>query len=629
MLYFLSSIHTVLKKLGVIVRNRKKKIIIYLVIVAILLILELVLFLFDKKENDDTSSFKSLTKTILQNELNSNALNLHYSFFSPDNYDLCEPSAVLTPFSTDSFETSRTQLDSYISTLSKINADHLNACDQKTYTLLQNYLKTQLRFLDYPYFNEPLSPSGGVHNELPLLLSEYTLYDKEDIQCYLSLLEEIPAYLNGYALFEQKKSEAGRFMSDTSADKVIAQCEEMFDAKTLWNNKHFLQTTFQDRLDKLLNGKIITKEEYDLYLSTNSQLLINRLMPAYHALADAIYLLKGTGKNSEGLALKEKGKEYYTLLIQSAIGTSRSPEEIMEMLTKQLNIEYNQFNNCLKQLSSYGNEAYKLLTTDPEFIINSSEEMLSDLSDRIKYDFPPIPEKISYTVKEVTEALSAQSAPAFYITPPADRLFDNVIYINKPEQTDKLTLYTTLAHEGFPGHLYQTVYHGNCDIQNNEDPIHCLLYYGGYVEGWAIYVENYAYNYAASLMKNSDDSKLNELICTLYSHNRTLQLCILSLLDLSIHYYGIDETKAASILAPLGVTTKEEVQSIYEYIVEEPGNYLKYYFGYLEILSLRDFAKNLWCNSYSNLRFHTFLLNYGPADFDSIRKSLTSTTSFV
>lgn len=610
-------------------RNHKKKIIIYLIIIAILLILELILFLFDKKDNADTTAFKNLTRTILQNELENNALNLHYSFFSPDDFGICETTAVLTPFSADQYETSRMQISNYITSLTGISPNKLKPVDQKTYKLLLNYLKTQLQFLDYPYYNEPLSPSGGIHNELPLLLSEYTLYDKEDILCYFSLLEDIPAYLNGYVLYEQKKSEAGRFMSDTLADKVIKQCEDMFDAKTLWNNKHFLQTTFENRLKNLLSHKIISKNEFDNYIAQNSELLINRIMPAYHALADSIYLLKGTGTDLKGLASYKDGKEYYSLLIKSAIGTSRSPDEIMDLLKKQLNTEYEQFNDCLNQLSKYGNKAYDMLSFPPELNLNSTEEMLLDLTKKMKTDFPQLSAPISYTVKKVTEALSEQSAPAFYITPPSDRLSDNVIYINKPEETDDLTLYTTLAHEGFPGHLYQTVFHGNCDITNKADPIHCLLYYGGYVEGWAIYVEKYAYDYASSLVKNSDTPEMNELICTLYSNNRTIQLCLLSLLDISVHYYGIDETKAGTILAPLGISQSQDIHDIYEYIVEQPGNYLKYYLGYLEILSLKDLAKDLWGSGYSDLKFHTFLLNHGPADFDTIRKSLTENVSIV
>ena len=147
-------------------RNHKKKIIIYLIIIAILLILEIILFLFDKKDNADTTAFKNLTRTILQNELENNALNLHYSFFSPDDFGICETTAVLTPFSADQYETSRMQISNYITSLTGISPNKLKPVDQKTYKLLLNYLKTQLQFLDYPYYNEPLSPSGGIHNEL-------------------------------------------------------------------------------------------------------------------------------------------------------------------------------------------------------------------------------------------------------------------------------------------------------------------------------------------------------------------------------------------------------------------------------------------------------------------------------
>ena len=63
--------------------------------------------------------------------------------------------------------------------------------------------------------------------------------------------------------------------------------------------------------------------------------------------------------------------------------------------------------------------------------------------------------------------------------------------------------------------------------------------------------------------------------------------------------------------------------AIFNYIAEDPCNYPKYYLGYLEILSLQDTAKELWQDTYSDLKFHTFLLDNGPADFLTLQERLT------
>ena len=61
---------------------------------------------------------------------------------------------------------------------------------------------------------------------------------------------------------------------------------------------------------------------------------------------------------------------------------------------------------------------------------------------------------------------------------------------------EDIRLFTTLAHEGYPGHLYQTTYYAN----TNPDPLRNLLNFSGYVEGWATYAEMCSY-YLSSLEK--------------------------------------------------------------------------------------------------------------------------------
>ena len=115
-------------------------------------------------------------------------------------------------------------------------------------------------------------------------------------------------------------------------------------------------------------------------------------------------------------------------------------------------------------------------------------------------------------------------SPAFYLTPPMDTGAPNVIYINHGRQISNLELFTTLAHEGFPGHLYQTVYFG----RQSPSHIRYLIDYSGYVEGWATYVESYAYSYASG----------NPSLTRLLWLNRSINLCLYSLLDIGIHHDG-------------------------------------------------------------------------------------------
>ena len=156
----------------------------------------------------------------------------------------------------------------------------------------------------------------------------------------------------------------------------------------------------------------------------------------------------------------------------------------------------------------------------------------------------------------------------------------NVIYINDSGHTSSLELFGTLAHEGFPGHLYQTV----SFAENNPSDIRYLVTSSGYVEGWATYVESYGYEYAASLMNDPDSAKNAVRLAWL---NRSMNLCIYSLIDIGIHYRGWDAARTAVFLKAFGINNASTAAEIYQYIVETPGNYLKYYWGYLNFLDLK------------------------------------------
>ena len=224
------------------------------------------------------------------------------------------------------------------------------------------------------------------------------------------------------------------------------------------------------------------------------------------------------------------------------------------------------------------------------------------------------------TVKSISKNLEEYCSPAFYLTPPLDDIHENVIYINQKNNPKGVELYTTLAHEGYPGHLYQTVYSQLYFHKINANPIRSLLNYGGYVEGWAMYVELESYDYAKAVMNNTAPE--TEALYESYKLDRQIQLCLYSLLDIAIHYEGANYNQIHKLLSTVGISQPNTTRAIYEYIVEEPSNYLKYYLGYLEILNLKQEAQSLWGNTYSDYRFHQFYLENGPADFPNLLQQL-------
>ena len=242
-----------------------------------------------------------------------------------------------------------------------------------------------------------------------------------------------------------------------------------------------------------------------------------------------------------------------------------------------------------------------------EWEFENPNTALVSLQEKILKDFPTPPET-TYEINYVDPALKDFLSPAFYIVAPVDNYEENVIYINEGYVSSDIYSFTTLAHEGYPGHLYQTVMTYEYDYPD----VRSILNYSGYVEGWATYVEMMAYRYA----------DIDEDIADFLSHNQAATLSLYASSDIGLHYYNWTEDDMYKFWSGYGITDKDSIKEITQLILSEPGNYLKYYVGYIEFLELKDYAKQEFGDAYSDLEFHRAILDIGPAPFHIIKSYL-------
>lgn len=583
---------------------------------------------------DENRKFEKLADQIFENEMLGNTLNMHYTLAYPENYGITEYSAVLPCYAPENSASAVCVMEEYLDSLYRLDAGDLSEENSYTLTLLCRSLEESLKGCQFAYFDEPLSPSSGMQSQLPILLAEYSFRTEQDVKDYLSLLDQTDEYFASLALYETEKKEAGLLQADSSLKQVIEQCSSIITLDDLESNTHFLQTTFAERIKNLVDNAILTAEQAEYYISLNDRLLSTVMQPAYDSLADQLCLLMGDGTSTPaGLANYPGGQDYYSHLVKESTGSSRSIEEIKKMLYPTFKEEH-QALQTLIQSHPEAIATWVQMRTDTEFPYDNATDILSDLTLQMSTDFPGLPHDASAdntdaetlfpvpTVKNVSQSLAPYCAPAFYLTPPLDDILNNVIYINPLSTTSGLELYTTLAHEGYPGHLYQSVYSNMTMNQTGTHPVRQILWYGGYQEGWALYVEFISYDYAISLAKNQGKEAL-AYAYEIEKHNRSMQLCLYSLLDISIHYDNASYEEVDLVLNSFGIKDSATTRAVYDYIAEEPANYLKYYLGYLEILSLKEKAMELWQDDYSDYRFHQFFLDCGPSDFETLEMTLS------
>ncbi len=540
------------------------------------------------------NEFESFTKELFVSEVSSSTLVLHYSVSNPENFGISTDTITFGTFPTNTNDTKTTLLN-YQTELSMYSYDDLSYENQLTYDILADYFSSSLDSLTYFLYYEPLTPYTGIHCQLPVLLSEYSLSSEEDVIQYLELLGTLPDYFDSLLDFQIAKSKAGLFMSNDRLTQVLSECNSFISIE---NN--YLISTFNERVEAIPN---LDADTIEAYQTTNEALIETTVIDAYETLMLGLYKLKNTGTNDFGLCYYEGGRAYYADLVANSTGSSRSIPEIKLLIENQLLSDFEDFQVALT--TSYS-------ITDTTLDDASPEEMLLDLKERLIYAFPDLTE-VNATIKEVPTEMEDYLSPAFYLIPPLDNTAENTIYINQSKMYDSLTLYTTLAHEGYPGHLYQTTYYASL----NPDPIRTILNYGGYVEGWAIYAEMCSY-YLSDLPSD---------IATLEQTNSSIMLGLYCLTDIGIHYEGWDLMDTISFYNTYGITDTTSIGSIYDLVLATPSNYLKYYVGYLEFLELKKECIEVWGTEFSQIRFHEAVLSIGPSPFDILKKYTLETVS--
>ena len=542
-------------------------------------------------QESQQSLFDDFITEVFTQEVQSDTLSLNYTLARPEEYGIIHTETTLGEYSIAHMKEELLSTEQYLNDLKNFSYSDLTANQKLTYDIMLHSLELEMQLGDYLYYMESLGPTTGLQAQLPILLAEYNFYEKDDIDRYLELLVCVKDYFEDVAEFEREKSREGLFMTDAVVDRIIEQCEA------------FIANPEQNLLIEYFNEKIdsfegLSKEERDIYKKENRKSVLEYVIPSYEILIDVLHELKGTGLNEAGLYYYPEGQAYYELIAKIKTGSDKSMKEIIDMLdtamgdgtleiTKQVLSDPMIFDK-FESFTSFP-------LTDPELI-------LVDLKTQILEDFPE-PIDVNCDIKYVHESLSDYLSPAMYLIPAIDNYSNNNIYINGNDMETLSTIYTTVAHEGYPGHLYQNVYFRN----QNPAPIRNLLSFLGYDEGWATYVEYYSFQY----------SGIDEDLADLLEVNSEMVLIMYARADIGIHYEGWSKAKAISYIKQFA-GEEETSTKIYEVQLEEPGIYLPYAVGYLEIKELKDMAEEARGEDFDIKEFHKFMLDMGPAQFGLI-----------
>ncbi len=592
------------------------------------------------EDMEKAKRFDDFAYNLFRYEVTSDSITTAYTLKNPNNYNIPSLEPKLTSFSYEEYlknsnkkeKDSTTQLA--LNCLSRYNKKNLSKEEQFTYTLLTDYLQSSLSLSQYPFYESLLGSSSGIQANLPVTLGEYPLRTEEDVNTYLHLLTQIPSYFEDVISYETKRNELGyktpAFVTATALESTISMLTGF------QNGDNSFIDTFNEKISQM---KSLSKEDIAKYKKINQTHVKEYVIPSYkkiinhlenylasnHTISTESSQAKNNSTNESiphnntfnllsymeddtpyGICSLPEGKDYYTHLAQYTTGSSKSVDTMISMTDQALS---NALGTVLNTALT-NQEAYFYYCEHPlESYYHSPEAILEALSLMIREDYPLLKEQPNYQIKNVSDSLAPSLSPAFYMIPAIDDYKNNTIYIN-PLLTNEENgnLFPTLAHEGFPGHLYQTVYFN----ESNPSDIRQMLDYIGYVEGWATYVEINSLEFLEYPLEG-------EALCKLYQTDIIINLALCARIDMGVNYEGWTLNDTRAFFEKQGFNSYY-AQDVYSYVVEAPANYLSYFIGYLEIMDIKDAYQRQELENYSEKEFHKRFLDVGPADFETVKK---------
>ena len=540
-----------------------------------------------------------------------NTVTLHFKLSNPSAYGIKAPvSPTYGDLSSDALKKNCSRSKELLQKLYTFPTSSLTKKQKLTWQIFQDYLNESIMNEKYILYSSPLG-TNGLQSEIPVTLSEYRLDNEKDIKDYLSLVNQVPELFTQILDFEQERRNAGLISPSFVISDTIDQIDQFLNASE--KNNPLIQS-FEERLAEV---ESLSKDQKASYIANNRLLVTDKVLPAYKSLKTSLQAYTNDSKNTsskERLCEYKNGQDYYKFLLMSNVGTDFSPEDCITILESQLK-------NTVKDISSLTTKNKDLYT---EYLsatpaLSAPKEIMNTLKNDSLIDFPEI-KNISCQLKNVPDALSGTSACAFYLVPPIDSTKDNIIYINK-SRVDSNELFSTLAHEGYPGHLYQTNYF----LTTNPSPLRTFLHCAGYDEGWGTYAQLYSYNFIE--FKNVDEQTTKQLR-QLYRDNDLLSLSLSSLCDLYVNYKNYDENALANYLQTYGID-KDSAQNLYRYVIENPTTYLSYSIGCYELDQLKQTMSDSLGKAFKISDFHESVLNVGSCNFSILRQEIEKETEIL
>ena len=548
----------------------------------------------------ENEAFQEFTNSLIAWYYPPTEASIYFDFAHPEKYGITLGNPDFKIPSLEKVQEGAVEAQEKLAKLKEFDYSKLNSTEQLTYDVLVYNLQSAIDAPAFYYLHYgALGSFIGANCDMPYYYIAWPLLSKEYLDAMLFTIDELPATFQNWIDFEVEKAKHGYPMMLSTYQAIVEAAQKIVDA----GDDYFLIKQVAERI-KTVPG--LSEEEIIDYQQRVTESLKVNFIGAYRLLTKQLPALydKAVDKNKAGLSYFDGGDDYYLYMLRYNVGVDDAPQEVYDYLAKKLTAQFTEF------FDIYGKHPEVFdVNIEEKFAIMSNDNEVPKVMDYLSSQYTKVFPAITppdYIAEQVDETQQDAFSPAAYFTPLLDSDYRNLILVNPKSSRKK---YTTIAHETYPGHLYQFNYVAQSDLPM----IRKIMNVTGYAEGWAVYADHYAMQFVPDL---------KDYEIRFYQLNEDIIYTLWGMIDIGVNYKGWGIPEILDFLSPyLNVMTEEEAEEFLNVIQENPTNMLQYYYSYYLI---EDFKIDFFTNAKkaTEMKFNTSLVETGHIPFTLLKRHL-------
>ena len=548
----------------------------------------------------DNKDFDAFLDKVFVESMESDFMTMHFNVVDYRQFGIEKPPVDLGELKYGLDEENFDYMKNQLEELQSFDYDKLSYRQQYDYEALEYSLYETLASLCYYRYSFPLSSGSNTPENLIPNFTDYTFYDKESVDDYITCLKDIDRYLDDLIVYAKDQSKDGLPPIDPWIDYTLDACNGAANKK----EDNTLIVTFDERINQL---DFLSESEKADYIAENKKVVLEEVIPAFEKVAAEVEKYRGKAK-TDNYALYKLDKDYAKLVYYLQGSNNKNLDKVFEELEDNYSYLTAQMMSCFYDEASYGRflQAYN----GGYALSEVGKDCLEYLRKNLAAYYPDLGD-VEYTVEELDPDTAPASAIAYYWPSPIDNHNQNIIRTNPNNMKEGFEAYGTLSHEGFPGHLYQHVYYYRTNPHNFRSAIGFI----GYTEGWAVNAQYYAYQFCGVE---------DEFAAAALFFQDAYYFFVYSLIDLGVNYYGWSAKDIVNYFKNDQAINMDNSNAsfILDFLIEMPGTYCSYGLGCSNFFTLCEQTKAAMGDKFDYLAYHDAILKNGPLPFNILETAV-------